>query len=773
MKKISVKSLSIIFIIYLLINNFSGFSQIPVNTWRSHFSNNEIVSLADAGEYIYAANELSIFSYNKETGEIQKIDKTNYLTDAGISTINFNKKTNSLVIAYNNSNINILRNDTIYNFSEIKRKQINGNKQINSITFKGDTAYLACGFGIVLFNTKKLEFSDTYFIGENAEMINIYETACNDENLFAATEKGVFYINFDSNNPADYRNWTKLTEMPNSDFKCNEIETNGTTVYISQIQDETGKTVVYKYQNSIFTVFDTDFVKLIDLHKSNNFIIFSNEERLRVYDTDENVIHNQSWYNFEDSSTWMKINKVVIDEKKDIWIADQRFGLVLKKYQSKLFSILPNGPSTNRIARIHFAGKTITATSGSGTGQTWFRPEYYSFQNNEWSTHLLANTNAYEFFSINSKPGNSENIFIGSWGTGIYEFNNNVLVNYYNEKNSSLQAVAGFVSINSMAFDNNSNMWLTNWYVPYPISVMTKEKKWYAYNFNGILSNKVVENITVTKDNTKWLQIRNAGGMFAFNDNNTPDNKADDYYKSFVPIASDGEIISQNIYSMAEDLDGALWIGTDNGVAVYYNPSEVFEDKAFIAERIQLTSYGRDTTEQYLLTTDIVTKIIVDGANRKWLGTKSSGLFLISDNGKSEIHNFNKDNSPLVSNTIHDLALDPKTGEIFIATEGGLLSFRSDATSAQEYFEDVYVFPNPVRPEYTGDIIITGLARDVNVKITDISGNIVYETTALGGQAVWNGNTFDNRRVNTGVYLIFCSNKDGSKTFVTKLLFIN
>ena len=223
------------------------------------------------------------------------------------------------------------------------------------------------------------------------------------------------------------------------------------------------------------------------------------------------------------------------------------------------------------------------------------------------------------------------------------------------------------------------------------------------------------------------------------------------------------------MYSIAEDLDGDIWVGTDQGIVVYYYPENVFEDSDFHAQRIILTI--GDVT-QYLLNTEMITAIAIDGANRKWLGTKSSGVYLVSENGTEEIHHFTEGNSPLLSNQINDIGINHETGEIFFATDKGLISYRGSATMGSDEFRDVYVYPNPVRENYDGDITIRGLVSDVNVKITDISGNIVYETTAEGGQATWNGKNFSGSRVSTGIYLVFCSNDDGSKTYITKLLFI-
>jgi len=311
---------------------------------------------------------------------------------------------------------------------------------------------------------------------------------------------------------------------------------------------------------------------------------------------------------------------------------------------------------------------------------------------------------------------------------------------------------------------------VTNSGVKNPISVkLNNSNDWISFNYDELISNKIIGDIIITKQNNKWVILPVGNGLFVFDNNGTIENENDDLFKKLSVVDENGKIISNNIYSIAEDLDGDIWVGTNQGIVVYYIPENVFDDPNFYAQRIILTI--GDVT-QYLLSTETITSIAVDGANRKWLGTQSSGVYLVSEDGTEEINHFTSENSPLISDKIFDIGINHETGEVFFATDKGLVSYRGSATMGSDEFKDVYVYPNPVREDYEGEITIRGLVSDVNVKITDISGNIVYETTAEGGQAIWDGKNFSGRRVSTGVYLVFCSNDDGSKTHITKLLFI-
>ena len=240
--------------------------------------------------------------------------------------------------------------------------------------------------------------------------------------------------------------------------------------------------------------------------------------------------------------------------------------------------------------------------------------------------------------------------------------------------------------------------------------------------------------------------------------------------KKLTTVKGKGNLPSNEIQCIAEDHDGEIWIGTDKGIAVFYCSDQVLTASGCDAQQIFIEQDGHT---QILLETELVTAIAVDGANRKWIGTQNSGVYLMSADGTKQIQHFTVDNSPLLSNEINSIAINPKTGEIYFGTVQGIISYRNDATEGLEDYTNVYVFPNPVKPGYEGPIAITGLITNADVKITDINGTLVYQTKALGGQAIWYGKNFKGEKSHSGVYLVFCSNEDGSKTFITKILLVN
>jgi hypothetical protein len=391
-----------------------------------------------------------------------------------------------------------------------------------------------------------------------------------------------------------------------------------------------------------------------------------------------------------------------------------------------------------------------------------------------WSD--FTDVNYKDVISLAVDPDHSNHFFAGSWGYGLLEVEKFEVKQVYTDINSSLQNILSsgpYIRIGGIAFDENKNLWITNSEVQEPISVRKPDGTWKSYDFRRQISDLRIGKIMITGYGQKWVQLVGNKGLFVFDVNGTLEDESDDLYKKIDVVDVNNKIITNNIFSFAEDHNGNIWLGTDQGVVVYYSPGRVFSPDIFYGQQIIVPRNDGTGLADILLGTETVTAITVDGANRKWIGTARAGAFLFSEDGLTQIHNFTKENSPLLSNNIQDIAIDGKTGEVFFATDLGIVSYKSTATEPNEDFADVYVYPNPVREDYEGEIVITGLVGETNIKITDISGNIVYETTSQGGQAIWDGKNFSGEKVSTGVYLIFCTNDDGTITTITKLLVIN
>jgi len=369
-------------------------------------------------------------------------------------------------------------------------------------------------------------------------------------------------------------------------------------------------------------------------------------------------------------------------------------------------------------------------------------------------------------------PFDNSKIYAASWWNGIIEITNNKVTKVYNETNSSLKPVIVgttrySVRVGNVEFDNDGNLWATNSGVQNSLFVLYNNGSWESFNLQGLVNNDILS-LMIDKNNNKWIHVRE-NRLVVFNKTNNS------YKKAWVNINKGSELACNYIHCFAEDLNGELWLGTDKGIRVIYSPEDVFntsgnDESSILSQTIKVEFDGH---VQHLFEFEDVTAIAVDGSNRKWIGTQKAGIFLISADGLEQLAHYTEENSPLFSNTIISIAINHENGEIFFGTAMGVISFRGLATKGEESFKNVYAYPNPVRPEYNGIIAIKGLVKDANVKITDIAGNLIYNTFAYGGQAIWNGKNFNGERAKTGVYMVFCTNEDGLETMVTKILFVN
>jgi len=461
-----------------------------------------------------------------------------------------------------------------------------------------------------------------------------------------------------------------------------------------------------------------------------------------------------------------------ITENGIIWIADLTHGLVKRESSGNFLQLTLPGPVSSNAASItSYNGKTIIC--GGSVDVSWNnvgRPMEVSINENNTWTNLTSSIIKDPLRAL-IDPSDINHFFVTTWGWGLLEYRGNVLVNQYTEANSPLQTIIlnkPYVRVCGMTMDDDKNLWITQTEVPGTIKVLKPDGTW-IYNPASVV-NYGVADIIITRGGYKWVVLPRGRGLFILDDNDTPDYTSDDQSKEMLVTDSEDKVIS-NVYCIAEDLEGNIWLGTDQGPVIYYNPEKVFEDdlRAF---RIKIPRNDGTGLADYMLGTETITSIAIDGANRKWLGTASSGAYLLSPDGTLQALNYNEANSPLFSNSVNSIAVDNKSGNVWFATSKGVLSVRGDATAGQSSFTNVYSFPNPVREDYTGNVTITGLVRDTQIRITDISGNLVYKTASDGGQASWNLSTYNGRRIATGVYLVFCASPDGAQSCVTKILVI-
>ncbi len=758
------------FFIFLLLNSAHG--QIRIGEWRDHYPYRQSISLTDQGDMIFCATEKALFSFHKEDYSIAKFSQVQGLSDIRISFIKYNSENHILLVAYQNGNLDLIQGDKVINLSDIYRSSVAGKKTIYNALFIGNLAYLSCDFGIVVLDLEKKEFKDTYYIGENGEPLPVYELALLNQNLYAATKSGILTGNINDPLLIDFNHWTKIENIPGSNRTFNSILTLNNSIYVNQTTTLNGIDSVFISDGTEWTFYTHTNELNHSMNTGNGKLLISSEKSLSVYNnspTPEFFIDNYGWGEIQP-------RQATIDSDGTLWVADYTHTLLKSVDYQSFEHIAPNGPYTSNVFSMYSDQNTTWVVGGGLTnlwGNLWRNGEIYSFKNNLWESNIIYNVK--DLVRVMPHPSEPEHIYATSWGSGLVEISEKEVLNIFNQDNSSLQHTSvsdDDVRVFGLHFDNNRNLWVTNSLVDEPISVKTTTGDWKSFSFGGRISGITLGDIIETSYGDKWVSLPRNGGLFIFNENQTIENESDDLYRRISVIDQNGKAY-QDITSLTIDLDGNIWIGTKHGPLVYYNPSEILYNGSAIAQKVKIPRNDGSGLADYLLSTEEITAIAVDGANQKWFGTRAAGVFLFSEDGTREIESFNKESSPLPTNWITAISIDPHSGEVFIGTQDGTLSYRGTATTGSEEMTNVYTFPNPVREDYEGPITITGLTENSNVKITDISGNLIFETESLGGQAIWDGKNTLKQRVQTGVYLVFISDSEGSKTFVTKILFIH
>ncbi len=744
-------------------------SQAPLGTWTSYLPYNNAFSLAITDHRIFCSTTGGLFYYDLRDNSVEKFTKENGLSDFEISSLGYSQETGTLIIAYADANVDLIVDNQIYNLPDINRKQLLGDKEINDIHFIGNNAYLACGFGIVKLDLIKREIRETYLIGDQGLQIKINSITHLGDNLYAATDQGLFTASLSNPNLIDFNNWHKINEIPGSGYRFTSCTVAGNKIFVNLESDNASQELLYVYDGYTWQLFQNYESSVVThLSSSGNNLIVSSGNSVQVIDESGNILREVETGHPQ---------YAVMTTDNALWIADKGKGLIRSRVGEELFAIYPNGPfDLNVVALDDVNGKLIGVDGGytSAMGNQ-YRPAYiYRFNDRLWSNWISGDYR--DPVAIAIDRDNISHYYVATWGYGLLEFKDDKFFQSFNENNSSLQTIIPndkFIRIGGLAFDNEHNLWVPNSGVASPLSVLKSNGDWKSFAIGSAIGAPNIGKIIVTRDDNIWMLLPGGNGIFVYDFNGTIDNTDDDQFRKLSVVDVNNRIITNDIESITEDRQGNIWLGTNQGVLVYYSPSRVFSSDLFYASQIIVPRNDGTNDGDLLLGTETVTSIKVDGADRKWLGTKNGGVFLVSEDGYKQIHSFNTDNSPLLSNSITDIAIDDKSGEVFFGTFNGIISFVGDATGPAETFNDVYVYPNPVRPEYHGDIVIKGLIENTYIKITDLNGNLVWENMSQGGSAVWDGRNLRGNRVNTGIYLVFCTNEDGTQTHVTKLLFIH
>ena len=765
-------------------------AQSELGQWSEHLPFSNAVKLVKAGPLVFCGTQSGLFEYDSESYLITEWSKVNGLSGVNISTMAYSDDHKTLIIGYSDSNIDLLVNrNEVINIPDIKSKQMTGSKRINSITVHEDQAFLSCGFGIVVINLVKGEISTTYYIGDDGDQLEVFETEIfNHDSIFAATASGIKKAFLYDPKLENYRFWEKVVGLPHATDTYHHLAyTDGLLFAAHQSPTNTGDSI-FIYDGHHWEPFPWYYKDIRDLKFAQGKLLTVSEFQVNLMDLEENRLWHLTSYGFD----YLRIQDALLDDDGTLWMADQLYGLLKTTDRVEFDQIRPDGPWDRKAFDVAISDGDLWIAAGGydGAWNNLWNFSGLSFNHNgSWKaftplTHESLDK-VRDIVRIVPNPANSSQVYAATWGYGLLEFQDGELFEIHNDENTdgaitSIYPGKAYVRIGGMAFDSQNNLWVTNSGVPNPISVRKTDGSWKSFPYGVFLGDAFAGEMVITKsdgayDEVKWVQLPKGNGLFAFYTGDDIDDTSDDRHKEVTVRAlwpPNTVKVRNNIYSMAVDRNNELWLGTSGGAIVYHAPNQVFDTNSasFVAGQP-----GVDEGDEYyhaLLETETVTAIAVDGANRKWFGTRNSGVFLTDDEGEHIIKSFNILNSPLLSNNILSIAIDQKNGEIYFGTEAGVVSYRSDAIEDLGNETQIYAFPNPVRPDYNGPITIRGIAEYSIVKITDINGNLVYQTESLGGQAVWNGKDLEGNEVHSGVYMVFSSTAQTERKSVAKILFV-
>lgn len=771
-----------LFLGFLAISFFST-GQSTMGGWTLHVPARQSNYVVADGNMIYASFDNGVLAYDKVAKEKSVMTSTNSLSDVSISTMGYEPNSKTVVVGYNNGNVDLMNGNSVFNLPAIKLAQIQGIKTIKKIEVNNSRIYLATGFGIVVVNPFKQEVQDTYYPTQNKEVI--YDIAFSGDTIFALADNRLLWAKI--NNPAlgDFNQWNVDTRVPINPAKSySEIEKVSNDLIIQKIDPS--------YSNdSVFVVHSTGLehidilgfnLEMNTMSKQNGRLTLNVEGGLFVMTSDySSVFYSRNFYN---TGEFPFVNNSIEHDGK-IYIADNVAGLVELDPLSGQFQKLSfDGPPKNKFYGLDWeAGKLICTGGGlNGIAVTYNTSGCYLLEDQKWSLYAKENIPQWDtlivsdFLKASINPKNPNEFAFGTYSDVplITITQDGSSTTAYTPANSPMEATFlgnGLGYVSDLQYDDDGNLWVVNSLCDNTLKVLKANKEWVTLDMGANSKNAYSGRMAIDYNNNVWFAVEGKG-LFGLNYNGTLDNTADDKKIQFLKGVGVGNLPSLSVRAIAVDFDNEIWVGTDAGFAIIYSSASVFDAEPgnYDAQRIKLDYEGN---VEYLLGGTVINDIEVDGGNRKWIGTEGTGIFLMSADGLTILENYTKENSPLISNIVLDLEIDHNTGEVYVVTDEGLISFRTDATYEDPTYETVKVFPNPAKPDFTGDITIQGIRYNSDVKITDMGGNLVYQTTSNGGTAIWNGKNLDGTKVASGVYLIWTAANEGKGRKVGKVVVIN
>lgn len=736
------------------------------DSWSGYFSYVSVKSISQGNDKMYVAAENAIFSYDLSTEEINTISTINGLSGNPISTVYYSENFDLLIIGYENGLIEIKLDDDeeILSVVDILEKQTipPNKKRINHFYEYNGQLYISSQFGISVYDLGGLEFGDTYFIGDFGAQINITQTTVVEDLIYASTsENGVRSAFVNNDNLIDFEQWTTIV---GGGFKG--IQNLNLEIFLARNDNK----VLRYIPGSGFEQVESYNTPIVDFNITSNILTVTTENTIHGYS--EGFVL-QSEVLFLPDFDYLLQSGLSFNNK--FYMGTKELGMLIVPFEdSRGEQILPEGPLLNQPFALDASPGQLWVSFGevdlSFNPFPLSRRGISNFKNDEWLNISYEELfGATDLVNISINPEDTNEVFISSFQKGLLHMNDQTPTILYNENNSVLNLPpnnpAAEIRIYGSDFDRENNLWFVQSRINEGLVKRSPTGQFQLIDISDIIdaeSEIALSEIDISRESYVFFGTV-SNGLIGYNPT------AHEFNKIGEGVGS-GNLPSIDIRALAFDNNNRLWIGTLKGLRVLYSVGSFFESGANTdAQSIIILENG---VPQELLYEQSITDIEVDGSNNKWVATATSGVFYFSSNGQETLLRFTADNSPLPSDNVQDIAIDDSTGVVYFATTDGLVAFNGTSTAPMEDLENVYAYPNPVRPDYFGNVTIDGLTKKANVKITDISGNLVFETTSEGGSVTWDTTAFGKYRVASGVYLVLVSSDDTILTKVIKIMIV-
>lgn len=739
-----------------------------IGMWRQHLPFTQALDIVATPTSIFAATPYGLCSINTTTNEVGTFTKINGLSETSVTKITYNNTVNNIIIAYNNSNIDLLNaNGNITNINDIKRKNITADKTIYNFYNNNNLLYISTGFGIVVIDLLRNETKDTWVLGALGNYEKVNNITLFNNSFYAATANGVRVINANAAAIANGNNWGRLAGFQTQNIK--NIISFGSSILIQR------NDTLFKHNGTTTTFFYADGFSINNISIANNQVIlsqenFSGQSKISILNA------NGMLQNTIARPGVISAPQQALIVNNTLYVAD--FFNFISTFNNtnfiKQYSI--TGPVSTIQGQIIYANNTMYCASG-GVNNLWQYTYqgtgYYSFSNNTWQVTNRGNTPLLDtVFDIHTLAYNTttNTLYAGSYGGGLVAANPTTNTKILLKQNKLLPALGDPTSyrVGGLAIDAQGNTWVANYGGVQSLACIQPNGNILRFMHPYIFFDNALGSIVIDQNNNKWITVPKGGGVLCYNSGNNLNSPTDDTWKLYRAGTTQGNLTDNEITSIAIDKQNSIWVGTINGINIIPCADQVFTPSS--CQAIQpIVKIGNFAG--VLLQNQNIQSIAIDGANRKWIATQN-GVFLVTADGDKVIQQFTETNSPLPNNNVKTIGINGQTGEVFMGTIQGLVSYMGNATEANDAFSNVLVYPNPVPKNYNGTIAIKGLAANSIVKIINPYGVLVQQGIANGGTYSFTPQNYNGQPIATGIYMVLMRNANGTEKAVAKIAII-